>query len=64
VPNYDLKVKYSIDLIDFYISEKKYNLANIALNNIKDVSDEVENLPISAKNNLDYIESKLHQLLK
>ena len=64
VPNYDLKVKYSIDLIDFYISEKKYNLANIALNNIKDVSDEVENLPISAKNNLDYIESKLSQLSK
>ena len=64
VPNYDLKVKYSIDLIDFYISEKKYDLANVALNNIKDVADEVENLPISAKNNLDYIESKLHQLSK
>ena len=64
IPNYDLKVKYSIDLIDFYILNKKYDLANNTLKDIKETTNDVPNLPISAKNNLDYIESKLMQLLR
>ena len=46
IPNYDLKVKYSIDLIDFYISNEKYDLANNALKDIIDATNDVQNLPI------------------
>ena len=62
VPNYDLKVSYSIDLIDLYINDSKLDQANKTLENIKQLVEDVDNLPRDAKNNLDFIEYRLKQL--
>ena len=64
VPSYDLKVAYSVDLINLYIDQSKLTKANDVLDEIKSITEDIDNLPISAKNNLDYIEYKLKQLNK
>ena len=64
VPSYDLKVAYSVDLINLYIDQSKLTKANDVLDDIKSITENIDNLPISAKNNLDYIEYKLKQLNK
>jgi len=62
VPSYDLKVSYSIDLIELFLDNSNLEEANIALDNIKNITDDIDNLPRNAQNNLDYIEYKLKQL--
>ena len=62
VPSYDLKVSYSIDLIDLLLEDSNYDAANKAFDRIKGIVEDVENLPRNAQNNLDYIEYKLKQL--
>ena len=63
VPNYDLKVAYGIDLIDLYIEQSNYTEAENTLEFIKDLIDNLDNLPSSAKNDLDFIEYKIKQLI-
>ena len=64
VESYDLKIIYTSELINLLINISRLDEA---LNLFKDLSDEiddVENLGFSAKNNLDYMESKLLHLGK
>ena len=63
VPNYDLKVSYSFDLIDLLISINKLEDAIEHFNYLELLLKE-ENLPIATKNDLDFLNFKLKQLLK
>ena len=62
VPSYDLKVIWSSDLIDFYIDKNNYTDANNVLGTLKDLVGDTDNLSSTAKNDLDFIESKVGQL--
>tara|TARA_Y100000994_G_scaffold59617_1_gene48195 strand:+ start:439 stop:1116 length:678 start_codon:yes stop_codon:yes gene_type:complete len=62
VPSYDLKVIWSSDLIDFYINRNNYTEANNVLGTLKDLVGDTDNLSSTAKNDLDFIESKVKQL--
>ena len=64
VPNYDLKVSYSIDLIELYIDNSHFDKANKVFEEIKSIIDKIDNLPRNAQNNLDFIEYKLKQINK
>ena len=64
VPSYDLKVSYSIDLIELYIDNSHFDKANKAFEEIKSIIDKIDNLPRNAQNNLDFIEYKLKQINK
>ena len=63
VPSYDLKVLYCMELIQIYINNNDLDNANKTFSILR---DEVENIDLSftAKNNLDYIDSKLLHLVK
>jgi len=63
VPSYDLKIEYGTDLIDLYINQSDYEQANNVLQLLKNLIGDEKNLSISAKNNLDFIESKINQLI-
>ena len=64
VPNYDLMVLYSMALIDLYIENSDLNKANKAFKEIISLTENVDNLPRSTQNNIDFIEYKLKQLNK
>ena len=64
VENYDSKVLYSMELINLYIEIDDITKAQNAYNDLKDELKNFDNLSFTSKNNLDYIESKLLQLLK
>ena len=64
VENYDLKVLYSMELINLYIKNDNISKAQNAYNDLKDELKNFDNLSFTSKNNLDYIESKLLHLLK
>ena len=64
VPSYDLMVVYSIALIDLYLEEENLNKANKIFDKILSSTKDVENLPRSTQNNIDFIEYKLKQLNK
>ena len=63
VPSYDLKVSYSADLIDLLTDNNNINGAVKYLDDLKSLLSDI-NLSISTKNNLDFLEFKLKQLLK
>jgi len=64
VPNYDLMVLYSIALIDLYLEDSNLSKANSIFEKIISSTKDVENLPRSTQNNIDFIEYKLKQLNK
>jgi len=64
VENYDLKVLYSMELINLYIKNDNIYKAQNAYNDLKDELKNFDKLSFTSKNNLDYIESKLLHLLK
>ena len=63
VPSYDLKIKWGSDLITLYIDQPNYKEANNTLQLLKDLIGDEDNLSLSAKNDLDFIESKINQLI-
>ena len=62
VPSYDLKVSWASDLINMYLDKSDYKKANSVLLFLKDLIDDDDSLPPSAKNDLKFIESKIEQL--
>ncbi len=63
VPSYDLKVAWASDLINLYIDQSNYKEADIILQLLKDLIEDEKNLSLSAKNDLDFIESRINQLI-
>ena len=63
VPSYDLKIAWGSDLIDLYLEGTNYNEADNVLQLLKKLIGDEENLSLSEKNNLNFIESKIKQLI-
>ena len=63
VPSYDLKITWGSDLIDLYIKDTNYDEADNTLRLLKDLIGDEDNLSLSEKNNLNFIESKINQLI-
>ena len=64
VESYDLKIIYTSELINLLIDTSRLEEALNLFKDLKDEIDDVENLGFSAKNNFDYLESKLLHLGK
>jgi len=63
VPSYDFKIIWATDLIDLYLEDTNYDEADNTLQLLKDLIGDEENLSLSEKNNLNFIESKISQLI-
>lgn len=63
VPSYDLKIAWASDLINLYIDQSNYKEAERILQLLKDLIEDEKNLSLSAKNDLDFIESRINQLI-
>ena len=63
VPSYDLKIAWASDLINLYIDQSNYKEADRILQLLKDLIEDEKNLSLSAKNDLDFIESRINQLI-
>ena len=63
VPSYDLKIVWGTDLIDLYLEDANYDEADNMLQLLKDLIGDEDNLSLSEKNNLNFIESKISQLI-
>jgi len=63
VPSYDLKIAWGSDLIDLYLEDIDYDEAGNTLQLLKDLIGDEDNLSLSEKNNLNFIESKINQLI-
>ena len=63
VPSYDLKVSYSFDLINLLISNDNLEDARKHFDYLESLLEN-ENLSITTKNDLDFLNFKLKQLLK
>ena len=64
VESYDLKIIYTSELINLLINTNRLDEAMKLFKDIQIEIDNVENLGFSAKNNFDYLESKLLHLGK
>ncbi len=62
VPNYDLKIQWSTELINIHIDNSNFKDAEYVLDFLKKQIDEDISLSTSEKNNLKFIEAKLEQL--
>ena len=63
VPNYDLKVEWSGDLIDFYLKNNNIDGAKNVLAMLNEEINIDEDLSRSAKDAFDFMESKIKQLI-
>ena len=63
VPSYDLKIAWGSDLIDLYLEDMNYDAAGNTLQLLKDLIGDENNLSLSEKNNLNFIKSKINQLI-
>ena len=63
VPSYDLKITWGSDLINLYVEQSNYKEADNVLQLLKTIIGDEDNLSLSEKNNLDFIESKINQLI-
>tara|TARA_Y100001970_G_scaffold279114_1_gene385892 strand:+ start:58 stop:735 length:678 start_codon:yes stop_codon:yes gene_type:complete len=62
VPSFDLKVDYSVSLIELLLSDNQNEKAKGLLDEIKEIDS--SDLSSSSRNNLDFIESKLLHIVK